>query len=84
MILKKVKCIGIGPAMTPEGKRKTQITFGRDLDPMKHSTPQGVPIHYDNEIIVFLDEDAFKTVKRKFIVGEEFNFTVSDKGIEIK
>ena len=84
MILKKIKCIGIGPAMTPEGKRKTQVTFGHDLDPMKHSTPQGVPIHYDNEMIVFMDEDAFKAVKRKFIVGEEYNMTISDKGIEVK
>ena len=81
---KKLKCIGIGPAITPDGKRKVQVSFGRDIDPLKHSTPQGMPITFDNEIIIFLDEDAFKQVRKKLIVGDEYTLAVSDNGISIK
>ncbi len=79
-LTKKVKCIGIGPAITPDGKRRMQISFGREMDPMKHQTPQGVPITYDNEVIVFLDEESFKAVKRKILVGEDYTLSVSESG----
>ena len=80
---KKLKCIAIGPALTPDGKRKVQVSFGREMDPMKHLTPQGMPITFDNEVIIFLDEEAFKKVSRKLTVGEEYHLSVSESWISI-
>ncbi len=82
---RKLKCIAIVPAITPDGKRRLQLSFGREIDLIKHTTPQGVPITHDNEAIFYLDEEVFAKVKRKILVGEEYTLSVSDGGeIRIK
>lgn len=81
---KKVKCIAIGPAITPDGKRRMQITFGREMDPMKHQTPQGMPITYDTDAIFFLEEDAYKHLRKKLVVGEDYTLGASEQGIWVR
>ncbi len=79
-----VVCHTVSPATSVEGKRMYAIVFGVKMDQMKHQTPQGIPVLWDNRLQVFVDEAAWEKMSPKFVVGEAYKLRIDGNSIVLK
>jgi len=79
-----VVCHTISPASSVEGKRMYVVVFGIKMDQMKHQTPQGMPVLWDNRLQIFVDEVSWEKMEPKFTVGETYRLKIEGNSIVLK
>lgn len=80
----KLECYQQAPAMTPDGKRLVALSFGVSVDPAKHHAPNGMPILWDTRAQIFVPEEEWKSLKKRFEVGREYRMDFEGESITLK
>lgn len=80
----EVVCFAIGPASNPAGKRFVSINFGIEQDVTRAQATTGMPALWDTRAQLFIPEENWGNLSKKFTVGDQFVLTMTPDNITIK